>query len=135
METKEFETIIKTLNRIEKEVKGVCRKVFDVSTLLTTDDALFSSYKPNLSRIQSEIDKINHDELYHILGMADLDDAQTLTLIGKIKQINNIKGNLTAALNILDNVAAIRSQVKDKIGEYNCEILGVKLSKPIERIK
>ena len=135
MEDKEFEKVIKTLNRIEKEVRGICKKVFDIEELLKSEDALFSSYKPNLQRLQSEIDSINHNELYHYICMADLTEKQILDFITNIKAINNIKGNLTAALGVLDAMTSVRSQLKDKIGEFNCDVLGIKLSKPIEKIK
>jgi len=121
MDKKTFDHLVSTLSDKISGCKKVCDvKLEDFDNLSITD----ARDKINSAKvIQSEMDKVLQQELYHIIGMGDLTVCQQSKFIKLVKEYTSYRTPIKtmAMLQVPGKLTTKNSS------DYNCEILNIKV--------
>ena len=125
----EKETFNKLLSRLES-LKNRSSEIYilmmssDVNQMRVCD---VTNLVQKARVLQGELHKIDHDELYHILGMSDLTKEQTTTFIKKFRDLQFYQPFIKAlACYEIKSFPPLPKEI-----EYNCSVLGVRFKKQI----
>ena len=78
--------------------------------------------------LQSQQDKLLKNELYHIIGMGDLDAAQMSMFLKVIKNISKTRG----MIKLISSYTVPTAGEKNKESTYECKLLNIKLKSTME---
>lgn len=122
MENKTFNKIISSLDNIIEECNSTCVHSKEELENLTINEVNLKIAKAK--ELQGKVDKLAQADLYHIIGMGDLTDEQTLLLCKKVKYacmfrsyIKPLASSSITLVKIPDN----------EMHEYDCKITSLKL--------
>lgn len=83
----------------------------------------------DLARVlQSQQDKLLKNELYHVIGMSDLNAVQMSMFLKVIKNISNTRG----MIKLISSYAVPTAGEKNKESIYDCKVLNIKLKSTME---
>lgn len=122
MNKKDYELIIKNLDKVIEECKAINDKFSSSEAVLKWT---IKEYRNNCNKareLQSKTDVILKTDCYHIIGMGNLTISQSAMFIKRIK----ILGELRSKIKVLASVQDVMIPNVPKTAEYKCSLLNDK---------
>lgn len=122
MNKKDYELIIKNLDKVIEECKAINDKFSSSEAVLKWTIKEYQNNCNKARELQSKTDVILKTDCYHIIGMGNLTISQSAMFIKRIK----ILGELRSKIKVLASVQDVMIPNVPKIAEYKCSLLNDK---------